>query len=80
MTYIDINTYTFNDPSNSKELGFGIKQTIHEFVWLSIIIYCLWLQTLVHKSYSMKNELLMVLGVGFVFNISSIVLYYTQIG
>lgn len=55
MTFIDVNYYSFNDPNSSKELGFGIKQTIHEFVWLSIMIYCIYLQTLVHKSYSMKN-------------------------
>lgn len=80
LTFIDINFYSFSDSSTSKELGFGIKQTIHEFVWLSIIIYCLYLQTLVHRSYSMKNELLMVFGVGFFFNLSSIILYCTQIG
>lgn len=25
LTFIDVNFYTFSDPSNSKELGFGIK-------------------------------------------------------
>jgi hypothetical protein len=49
FTFIDVNTFTFNDPGSlNKELGFGIKETIHEFVWLSAIVYCLWLQTLVH--------------------------------
>jgi hypothetical protein len=42
--------------------------------------YCLWLQTLVHKKYSMKNELLLVLGIGYGFNIASIILYMTLIG
>lgn len=44
------------------------------------MVYCLWLQTLVHRSYSMKYELLFVLGVGFFFNITSIAIYWSQIG
>lgn len=82
FTFIDVNTFTFSPDETgiSRELGFGIKQTIHEFVWLSAIVYCLWLQTLVHQKYSMKAELLMVLGIGFAFNLSSIILYVTKIG
>lgn len=44
------------------------------------MVYCLWLQTLVHRSYSMKYELLFVLGVGFFFNITSIAIYWSQVG
>jgi hypothetical protein len=80
LTYIDVNFYTFSDANNSKELGFGIKQTIHEFVWLSLMVYCVWLQTLVHRAYSMRTELLTVLGVGFAFNLASIGLYWSQVG
>ena len=29
LTFIDINTYTFDDTTSNQELGFGIKQTIH---------------------------------------------------
>ena len=25
LTFIDINSYTYNDPTNNQELGFGIK-------------------------------------------------------
>lgn len=61
-------------------MGFGIKETIHEFIWLAAIIYCIWLQTLVHPKYSMKGELLTVFGIGFGFNIATIILYSTHIG
>ena len=49
-------------------------------MWLSVVIYCLYLQTLVHHSYSMKSELLMVLGVGILFNLACVALYWSQIG
>lgn len=75
LTFIDINTYTFNIDSDNQELAFGIKEIIHEFFWLSIIIYCLWLQTLVHEKYSMKGELLFILFIGFAVNIAIIGFY-----
>ena len=44
------------------------------------IVYCLWLQTLVHQKYSMKGELLMVLTIGSIFNLTSIILYAANLG
>jgi hypothetical protein len=53
---------------------------MHEFIWLCVMVYCLWLQTLVHEKYSMKNELLLVLSIGLLFNVISIGLYVSEIG
>ena len=50
-----------------------------QFIWQSILIYCLWLQMYVNKRYSMKTELTTIILVGFLLDILSIsyLLIYT---
>ena len=45
---------------------------IWDFLWQCVLIYCLWLQKSVNKRYSIKFELMMIIGT--LFFVSSLVM------
>ena len=46
----------------SQETTFMIRTLLAAFVWQILLIYCVWLQRNVNERYSMKRELLLVIG------------------
>ena len=54
---------------NGNETLFVVRTLVSNFIWQVVLLYCIWLQRNINERYSMKNELLMVIGADIILSV-----------
>jgi hypothetical protein len=49
-----------------------------ELIWLLILMYCLSLQRFTHSKYSMKSELIFIIGINLILNVGEFIFIILQ--